>query len=116
MHRQDYNFDVVSYRVIDGDTIEATVDLGFRATFREHFRLARINTPEMNTTEGKAAKVFLETLLSGADSIGVQSAKTEKYGRWLGEFCVYRGHDKISVSDELLKAGHAVQYPRMGPA
>lgn len=97
-----FTYGVSSIRVIDGDTIEATVDQGFRTYRRETFRLARINAPERDTHDGVVAKAALEGLLKD-QVVTVQSKKTEKYGRWLAEVWVAAGN----VNDLLVEGGFA---------
>lgn len=92
-------------RVVDGDTLEATVLLPMRTLRREVFRLARINAPEMNTTAGKLAKIALVEKLKGQD-VSIGAAGTEKYGRWLGEVCL----GEESVNDWLVAMEYAKEY------
>ena len=78
-------------RVIDGDTIEMEIDLGFHIILNEKFRLARINAPEITgeeTPRGEVTKKFLEEILTDKEVI-VKSIKTEKFGRWLAEIWIF---------------------------
>jgi micrococcal nuclease len=100
-----YHFKVISFRVIDGDTVEATIDQGFHTMRKEAFRLARINAPEMNTEAGVKAKYELSTKLFQG-TVTLSSIKTEKYGRWLAE--VYVGDE--NVNDWLVEQGFAKPY------
>lgn len=94
-------------KVIDGDTVDAEVDLGFRVTIQMRFRLSGINAPEMNTEAGKAAKLYLERLLSPlVITVRTEKDKQEKFGRYLGEFLNPDG----SVNQAMLDAGHAQRY------
>ena len=76
-------------RVVDGDTVDLIIDLGFDASRRERFRLYGIDAPEMNTQAGKDAKAWLENALVPLEAIYVQTiqletkAKRDKYGRFL---------------------------------
>jgi micrococcal nuclease len=76
-------------RVVDGDTVDLIIDLGFDTSRKERFRLYGIDAPEMNTAEGKAAKAWLWEALQPLESIYVQTiqlktkAKRDKYGRFL---------------------------------
>ena len=81
-----YTYRVSQYRVVDGDTIEVTLDLGFNTFRKEKLRLARINAPEMKTPEGPLAKAHLSELLEGK-TLTVQTKKDEKdrYGRYIAE-------------------------------
>jgi micrococcal nuclease len=94
-------------RVVDGDTIDCDVFLGFHMTARIRFRLARINTPEVRgveKVEGRAAKDYLIQLLEdNQNEVIIRTEKTGKYGRWLAEVYV----SEINVNDDLVKSGHA---------
>jgi micrococcal nuclease len=77
--------------VIDGDTVDLLVDLGFGIHVKERFRLYGIDAPEMPTEEGKIAKAYLESILGTAIELYVATRKmirrpqekTDKYGRYL---------------------------------
>jgi len=76
-------------RVVDGDTVDLIIDLGFDTSLKERFRLYGIDAPEMNTKEGKDSKKWLEDALMPLEAIYVQTlqletkAKRDKYGRFL---------------------------------
>ena len=76
-------------RVVDGDTVDLIVDLGFDTSRKERFRLYGIDAPEIRTDEGKAAKAWLWDALQPLEAIYVQTlqhktkAKRDKYGRFL---------------------------------
>jgi micrococcal nuclease len=76
-------------RVVDGDTVDLIIDLGFDTSRRERFRLYGIDAPEMRTAAGKAAKAWLWEALQPLEAIYVQTiqlstkAKRDKYGRFL---------------------------------
>jgi micrococcal nuclease len=76
-------------RVVDGDTVDLIIDLGFDTLRKERFRLYGIDAPEMRTEDGKAAKKWLWDALQPLDAIYVQTiqlstkAKRDKYGRFL---------------------------------
>ena len=76
-------------RVVDGDTVDLVIDLGFDTSRRERFRLYGIDAPELRTKEGKAAKAWLEDAIRPPEPIYVQTiqlytkAKRDKYGRFL---------------------------------
>ncbi len=80
--------------VYDGDTVWLTVDVGFRLTFTDSFRLVGINTPEVRSSDprekerGYEARDALRKLLRGK-KLKVQTAKSGKYGRWLGRLLVW---------------------------
>ncbi len=100
-------------RVIDGDTIEASVDLGFGLRYQMLIRLHGINTPETRTKDlaekkaGIAAKERLQELMS--DSGGkfiLQSYGVGKYGRCLGVLFI----DDVNVNNLLINEGLAEKY------
>ena len=76
-------------RVVDGDTVDLVIDLGFDTSRKERFRLYGVDAPEMNTKEGKEAKAWLEDAIRPPEPIYVQTiqletkAKRDKYGRFL---------------------------------
>jgi micrococcal nuclease len=76
-------------RVVDGDTVDLIIDLGFDTLRKERFRLYGIDAPEMRTEAGKAAKKWLWDALQPLEAIYVQTiqlstkAKRDKYGRFL---------------------------------
>lgn len=67
-------------RVLDGDTFEALIDLGFGVTQKFKIRLDGIDTPELTTTKGKMAKEFVRNLIENKYVI-VKDEGSEKYGR-----------------------------------
>ena len=76
-------------RVVDGDTVDLIIDLGFDTSRKERFRLYGIDAPEMNTQAGKNSKKWLWDALQPLEAIYVQTiqletkAKRDKYGRFL---------------------------------
>jgi micrococcal nuclease len=76
-------------RVVDGDTVELMIDLGFDTSRKERFRLYGIDAPELRFEGGKAAKAWLWEALQPLEAIYVQTiqlatkAKRDKYGRYL---------------------------------
>jgi micrococcal nuclease len=94
-------------RVVDGDTVEVTLDLGWKIYKRDHVRIAHVDAPELNTVAGKAARTWLNALLPVGTSVTVKSTGLDKYGRALAELKTAEGSD---VGFMLLNAGHAVPY------
>ena len=98
-------------RVIDGDTVDARVDLGFKVHYNVRVRLHGINAPESRTRDkeekirGLAAKERLEQLVAGK-TVTLKSHGVGKFGRCLGEITV----GNSNVNTQLLKEGHAVAY------
>lgn len=100
-------------RVIDGDTVDIIIDLGFSITIRKRICMLELDTDEMcgGTIETKKraniAKVRLEKLLSSGD-VYIQTTmdKTGKYGRLLGKFFVVGGDKVIDVNGTLTEEGY----------
>jgi micrococcal nuclease len=94
-------------RVVDGDTIEVDLDLGWRV-YRdaEHLRINGINSPEMNTPAGKAAKQYAETLLTPGAVVVVVSQGKPTFTRTVGTIKIPGRGD---FADLMVAAGHAVR-------
>jgi endonuclease YncB( thermonuclease family) len=101
--------------VIDGDTIICQCDLGWCVQIQTAVRVDGINAPEKNTSEGKAAKAFAETLLHQGDSVTIVSKKllgqTEKFGRVLADI-IFK--EDIDFAQEMIKSGHAKLWDGQG--
>ena len=103
-------------RVIDGDTCDALIDLGFDTYVKKRIRFYGVDTWESRTRnleekkKGLAAKAFVEDLLKNSDNgkFSIISHGVGKYGRVLGEIFV-KGYD-TSVNQLLMENGHAYQY------
>lgn len=104
-------------KVVDGDTIDVDIDLGFDISFTSRVRLAGIDTPESRTTDkeekvlGLEVKDRLKTLISSANTIVIRTEKpdsSEKYGRILG-WLFLDGAEK-SVNEALIADGYAWGY------
>jgi micrococcal nuclease len=103
-------------RVVDGDTVDATIDLGFDTWKKIRIRFYGINTPESRTRDleekkkGLAAKDRLIEILKANDNKFVlKSHGVGKYGRCLGELYV-ESLGEISVQETLINEGHGVAY------
>ena len=106
-----YTYKAKLDRVVDGDTVDAHINLGFDITIHKRIRLAGIDTPESRTRDleekarGLASKDRLKELLEGGDFI-LESKEVGKYGRVLGTLHV----EDINVNDTLVEEGFAVEY------
>lgn len=107
-----YHYKAKLVRVIDGDTIDVDIDLGFDVWLKkQRVRLAGIDSPECRTRNkaekvlGLAAKERLTELCS--EEMQLESLGTGKYGRVLG---IPRTPDGKSMCDILIEEGHAVEY------
>jgi micrococcal nuclease len=107
-----YEYNCKLRRVVDGDTIDVEVDLGFDVWVHERVRMYGINTPESRTTDlwekelGKAAKTRLLELLPNTFKIKTQKDAKGKFGRILGVVEV----DGRNINEQLITEGHAVAY------
>ena len=111
-----YNYKISPLKVVDGDTIDAEIDLGFDIKVKKRIRFMGINAPESRTRDleekqyGLAAKARLRDLLEEADTITVKTAIDKKargkYGRILGT--IYA--DDLNVNQRLVDEGHAIAY------
>lgn len=104
-------------KIVDGDTIDVDIDLGFDISFTSRVRLAGIDTPESRTTDkvekalGLEAKAFLKSSIDSAKTVVIKTEKmdsSEKYGRILG--WVFLDGSETSINEEMIKAGHAWGY------
>ncbi len=111
-----FEYNAVLDRVVDGDTIDATIDLGFDTWKKTRIRFYGINTPESRTRDleekkrGLAAKDRLIEILKANDNKFVlKSHGVGKYGRCLGELYV-ETLGEVSVQQTLINEGHGVAY------
>jgi len=103
-----YRYSAELDRVVDGDTVDLWVDLGFRMWSHQRFRLAGLDAPEIRGIEkaqGARSKKWLLEALESANEIEVVSQKTGKYGRWLG--ILYA--DGVDINDDMVALGYAVE-------
>jgi len=103
--------------IVDGDTIDVLIDLGFDILFQSRVRLAGIDTPESRTKDlkekalGLESKEYLKKALKDAKSVVIKTEKmdsSEKYGRILG--WVYIDGDTVSLNDMMINDGYAWGY------
>jgi len=104
-------------KIVDGDTIDVDIDLGFDISLTKRVRLAGIDTPESRTTDkvekalGLEAKEYLKYKFKDAKLVVIKTElpdSTEKYGRILG--WVYLDGNTISVNDQMIEDGYAWGY------
>ena len=117
-----YNFRVTEInRVVDGDTIDVTIDLGFDLYKKERVRVAGVDTPEKRTRdlEEKALgldatqclKEKLEGAIDGDDELTIRTelkGGVGKYGRLLG--WLYVGDEQVSLNEQMITEGYAWDY------
>ena len=103
-------------KVVDGDTIDVDIDLGFDISYTQRVRLAGIDTPESRTTDKKEAlglevKDRLKKAIDAATNVVIKTEKpdsSEKYGRILG--WVFLDDNKVSINQTLIDEGYAWGY------
>jgi len=110
-----YEYKAKLDRIVDGDTIDLIIDMGFKITTKQRIRLADINTPETygqkhDTEEYKAgmrAKNFVvKRLEENQNLVTINTSKlTGKYGRYIG--VIWLADNKTSLNDELVEKGFA---------
>ena len=104
-------------RVVDGDTIDASIDLGFDISLEKRIRLAGVDTPESRTTDlkekamGLESKEWLKKKLEGAKDIIIKTElpdSTEKYGRIIGHLFI--NGQETSLNNQMIAEGYALAY------
>lgn len=101
-------------KVIDGDTVDLEIDLGFNITISHRVRLKDIDAPETRSTDleekkkGLEAKVWLEKQLSKEGEWIIETTKEDKYGRMLGT--LYFVGDPVTINERMLNEGIAKPY------
>jgi len=104
-------------KVVDGDTIDVDIDLGFDISFSSRVRLAGIDTPESRTADkmekalGLESKEYLKKAIDAAKTVVIKTEKmdsSEKYGRILG-WVFLDGSDK-SINQKMIDGGYAWGY------
>ena len=108
-----YEYNCKVKRVVDGDTVDVVIDLGFDIHFATRVRLYGIDTPESRTRDkdekarGFISKDFLKSWLDkGGVVIRTRKDKKGKFGRVLGEMVV----DNININELMIEEHHAVKY------
>jgi len=112
-------------RIVDGDTVDVTVDLGFDIHFKTRVRLYGINTPESRTKDleekerGLAAKDRLAEIINHAQhmrhNLILQTKEKGKFGRYLGILIIQdsrpdHANERTNINQQLVEEGHAVEY------
>lgn len=100
-------------KVVDGDTIDVVIDLGFSIFIKSRIRLAGVNAPETRTldanekSKGLNAKEWLTKELESQDIV-IKTVKEEKYGRMLGY--LYTKNHSLTINERMILEGLAVKY------
>ena len=105
------------HKVVDGDTIDADIDLGFDISLTKRIRLAGVDTPESRTSDtnekkyGLESKEWLKHRVEGAHDILIKTElpdSTEKYGRIIGHLFI--NGEETSLNDQMIVEGYAWTY------
>ena len=109
-----YRYKVNVVKVVDGDTVDVDIDLGFGMSYKkQRVRMVGIDTPESRTRDlvekkfGKASKAHLKSILESGD-IELVSHDKGKFGRILGDLFI--GSSTFSVNQQMINDHHAVAY------
>jgi endonuclease YncB( thermonuclease family) len=117
-----YHYRCRVLRVVDGDTLDVEIDLGFRMTRQERIRLLGVNCPEMNTKEGVSAmyaardwvNISNELPFVGNWPFVIHTSKGDSFGRWLAILqSAYPGGESV-LNECLVIGGHAVRTDERG--
>lgn len=111
-----YVYQAESPRLVDADTLDLDIDLGFQTWTRRRFRLANVDSPEAGTPKARAAKNFVHQHLARAQTLVVRSHKVDLHGRYVADLFLsphiveidecYRTGTHLNAL--LVEAGHAV--------
>lgn len=112
-----YTYNATIDRVVDGDTVDLNIDLGFDVWVKKRVRLHHVDTPEKRTRDllekvfGQFASDFVSIALHKAKKMIIKTTidgSTDKYGRVLGE--IWCDDDVTSINDQLIEKRYAVKY------
>lgn len=110
-----YEYKCKVLKVIDGDTVDCEIDLGFNIKMIKRVRLLGVNTSELNSkieeerNKARAAKEYVENIKSSVTRIKTELDKSDSFGRVLGKLYI---EDDVSINDLLLAEGLAIPYMR----
>ena len=106
-----YEYTAHVVKVVDADTLDVSIDLGFDVWIRQRVRLIGINAAEKNTDFGKLAIEYVKNTLPEGSEVILQSQKEnekEKYGRYLARVLFPR--TRQCLNDTLIAMGYASEY------
>ncbi len=94
-----YTYKAKLIRIIDGDTMEVSIDLGFKINVNKKIRLARIDTPEVFRPQSEDERIhgylaidFVKSIFRRNESFTIKTHKQGKYGRWITEVLLNEGN------------------------
>jgi micrococcal nuclease len=100
-----FTYNATITHVVDGDTVDAFIDLGFGIHHVLRLRLNGIDTPEVSSQAGRDARDYVRTLLEGK-AVVLTTFKPDKYGRYLADIVV----NGIDFNASLVEQGYAREY------
>ena len=117
-----WNYNATVTRVVDGDTFDCQIDLGFDLTIKQRVRVAGVDTPEKRTRDKEEKKLGIDATLWFEDKLAEAAAaghsltvrteldkgSTGKYGRLLG--WLYVGDEDLSLNEQMIQEGFAWEY------
>ena len=110
-----YEYNITIAKVVDGDTVDVDIDLGFGMSYKkQRVRMMGIDTPESRTRDltekkfGKASKAHLKDILERPFDIELVSHDKGKFGRILGE--LFHQGNEVSINQQMIDDHHAVPY------
>lgn len=116
MIQPNYTYKAVIVKIIDGDTIDADIDVGFKVRTIQRLRLLGVDCPEMNGPDketGLLAKAFAIGAVLGKPVV-LMTTKADAFGRYLADVMYMDGDKPKNLNDELIANGFAVVYPSKG--
>lgn len=102
-----YQYKATVLKIVDGDTVDVLIDLGFGAALKQRVRLAGLNAPERFSEEGKASTAALSNIIPIGSKVVLESQKPspkDKYGRYLATIHIGNANANQAMTD----GGHAV--------
>lgn len=110
-----YEYKAKVVNVVDGDTMDLDIDVGFEITIHTRVRLYGIDTPETRTKDrfekqqGLQAKEFVTNAVDGKE-VTVQTHSQGKFGRYLAVIYYLKDGEMVNLNKELISTGHAKHY------
>jgi len=110
MVKNMYTYKAKVTKIVDGDTIDVDIDLGFYIRVTKRIRFSFINAPERYTDAGKQATSFLNSTIPVGSFVIIKTEidKADKYGRVLAE--IFTDENSISVNKTMIEKGYAEYY------
>ncbi len=116
---QSYVYETRVFRVVDGDTLDLDIDLGFGVARKLRARLANINAPELSRPKGRDARDFVVEQLMGAQTCVVKTIRVDLHGRYVVHFFFTRNQTTVTscfesgsyLNELMLQSKHARYMP-----